>query len=42
MEKKNLYEAPTVLVFAVDDFLSTAGGSPDIGGEYPWDQEVET
>ena len=42
MENKKTYEVPTVLVFAVDDFLSTADGSTEIGGGYPdiWDQEV--
>ena len=42
MENKKIYEVPTVLVFAVDDFLSTADGSTEIGGGYPsdWEQEV--
>ena len=35
MEKKNLYEAPEILVFALDEFLSTADGSTEIGGEFP-------
>lgn len=35
MENKKIYVVPTVLVFAVDDFLSTADGSIEIGGEYP-------
>lgn len=39
MENKKIYEVPTVLVFAVDEFLSTADGSQDVGGDYPdnWD-----
>ena len=35
MEKKKIYEVPTASVFAVDDFLSTADGSPEIGVEFP-------
>ena len=39
MENKKVYEVPTVLVFAVDDFLSTSDGSTEIGGGYPSDWE---
>ena len=39
MENKKFYEVPTVLVFAVDDFLSTADGSTEVGGEYPGEWE---
>ncbi len=35
MEEKKIYEVPTASVFAVDDFLSTADGSTEIGGGYP-------
>ncbi len=39
MENKKTYEVPELLVFAVDEFLSTADGSTDIGGEYPGEWE---
>ena len=38
MEIKKTYEVPEVLIFAVDEFLST-GGSTDVGGEYPSEWE---
>ena len=38
MEKKKLYEGPEILVYPVEDVLST-GGSTEIGGGYPSEWE---
>lgn len=35
MENKKTYEVPEISVFSVVEILSTAGGSTEIGGEFP-------